>query len=346
MRQLILAGTLAAVGTGVMVAFDQQQLNRPLAPDPIPLTVDAASFGPMIHAAGRVEGRSEPISIRPHFPGRIETLPVASGTRVSTGEALLKLDSQRYEALRDLAAAQLEAAQAKRMRLVAGARPTEIEAARQNAEAALARYEGARNRFERAAKLFNRNAISAQEMEDYRYDHDSSLALLNAARKRFETVKADPRPADLLAADAAIASAKAELRMAEIDLDRCQVKAPCDAIVLDIDVRVGEWISPENPAPALQIVDASQLRVVADVDERDALIVSEGKTCRITVDALPGKYFEGIVSEIEPRMEPKKIYGGWAGERNDTHSRRVWIDLANDVALPIGIPVEVMIERE
>jgi hypothetical protein len=47
--------------------------------------------------------------------------------------------------------------------------------------------------------------------------------------------------------------------------------------------------------------------------------------------------------EIEPRMEPKKIYGGWAGERNETHTRRVWISVEGDTQLPVGLPVEVKI---
>ncbi|MCC9601425.1 efflux RND transporter periplasmic adaptor subunit [Stieleria sp. JC731] len=346
MKQLILAATIAAAGTGLMIAIDQQQSHLPPRLQPLNLGIDPSAIGPQIHAAGRVEGRSEAISIRPQFPGRVDSIPVERGNRVAEGTTLFRLDARRYEAQRELAAAQLEAAQARRMRLVAGARQSEIDAARQEAESAQAQYDGARARFDRAKKLYERNAISTQGFEDYRSTHDSTLALLQASRQRLETIKADPRPADLLAADAEIASAKAQLRMAEIDVDRCDVKSPCDSVVLNVDVHPGEWISPESPSPAIQVVDASQLRVIADVDERDALGVSEGQRCIVTVDALPGKTFEGTVTEIEPRMEPKKIFGGWAGERNDTHSRRVWIDLADGVELPIGIPVEVMIDRE
>ncbi|WP_158222779.1 HlyD family secretion protein [Rhodopirellula sp. MGV] len=345
MKQLILAGAIAAIGTGLMIAVDQQQSNPPPRFQAFPPSFESATFGPGIHAAGRVEGRSEAIAIAPHFEGRVDDIPVNRGTRVEAGATLFKLDSNRFQALKDLAAAQLEAAQANRMKLIAGARQSEIEAARQEAEAAMARSEGSRARFERAAKLYQRNAISAQAFEDYRADHDSNEALVQAAKQRLETVKADPRPADLLAADAEIASAKAQLRMAEIDLERCSIKAPCDAIVLDIAVRRGEWVSPQASTPAVRIVDASQLRVVAEVDERDALGVFMDQHCTITVDALPGENFAGVVSEIEPQMEPKKIYGGWAGERNETHTRRVWIDLSDSVALPIGLPVEVMIDR-
>ncbi len=342
MRQLFLAVAFAALGTGILVIADQHQkmqateVTRPEVAQPVAVKAS-------VHAAGRIEGATENVLIRPQFPGRIQSVFVTRGTRVDEGQVLFQLESKRYEAQRDLASAMLSAARANRMKLVAGARESEIEAAKQETVAAEARYESSRTRFERASKLLASNAISSQELEDRRADHDTNLALLLAARERYETVKADPRVADLMAADAEIASAEAQLEMAEIDLQRCSIVSPCPAVVLAVDVNPGEWISPEMPEPALVLSNTERLRVVADVDERDALMVKPGQVCEITADALPGQFFSGMVAEIEPRMEPKKIYGGWAGERNETHTRRVWIDLKTDVSLPIGLPVEVMI---
>ncbi|QDV83057.1 HlyD family secretion protein [Stieleria sp.] len=342
MRQLFLAGAFAALGTGILIIADQHQKSnsRPASlPELSPPVVTKAS----VHAAGRIEGTTENVLIRPHFPGRIDSVMVSRGTRVEKGQVLFQLESKRYEAQRDLASAMLSAARAKRMRLIAGARESEIEAAKQETVAAEARYESSRTRFERASKLFSRNALSSQSLEDYRAEHDTNLALMLAARERYMTIKADPRLADLMAADAEIASAEATLAMAEIDLQRCSILSPCPAIVLAVDVNPGEWISPEMPEPALELSNTERLRVVADVDERDALTVARGQACEVTADAMPGQFFSGVVVEIEPRMEPKKIYGGWAGERNETHTRRVWIDLKTDATLPIGLPVEVMI---
>ncbi|MCS7470832.1 efflux RND transporter periplasmic adaptor subunit [Stieleria sp. ICT_E10.1] len=342
MRQLFLAGAFAALGAGILFIADQHEkandnpVSRPEVSHPVAVKAS-------VHAAGRIEGTTENVLIRPQFPGRIQSVLVTRGSRVDEGQVLFRLESKRYEAQRDLAAAMLSAARANRMRLIAGARESEIEAAKQETVAAEARYESSRTRFERASKLLERNAISSQELEDRRADHDTNLALLLAARERYETVKADPRLADLMAADAEIASAEAQLEMAEIDLQRCSIVSPCPATVLAVDVNPGEWISPEMPQAALVLSNTERLRVVADVDERDALTVRPGQSCEISMDASPGQFFQGVVAEIEPRMEPKKIYGGWAGERNETHTRRVWIDLTTEVTLPIGLPVEVMI---
>lgn len=342
MKQILLAGSLAAIGTTVLIVADQKQR----ATSRQNIVSQVASDAPVkrsIHAAGRVEGQTDAVAIRPHFPGRIEQVVVARGMRVVRGQVLFTLEDDRIEAQRDLAAARLSAARAAKQQLIDGARETEIQSAKQNALAADARYENARTRFERANRLFANNAISSQELDDHRSSYEANRALSMAAHSRYESVKAGPRPADLLAADAEIASAEAELNMARIDLKRCQVVSPCSGVVLDVAINPGEWISPEMPGPAIELVGTERLRVAADVDERDALQLKPGLHCQITADAMPGKFLNGRVSEIEPRMEPKKIYGGWAGERTETHARRVWIVLESDTQLPIGLPVEVKI---
>jgi multidrug resistance efflux pump len=342
MKQILLAGCLAAAGASVLIVADQQQ--RSAEREQIAAQVRSTTAAERsIHAAGRVEGQTESVAIRPHFPGRIAEVAVDRGARVVPGQVLFVLESDRFAAQRDLAAARLAAARAAKQQLIDGARQTEIETAKQNALAADARYENARLRFERAQRLFASNAISSQEFEDQRSSFETNRALMMAARNHYETIKAEPRPADLMAADAEIASAEAQLNVARIDLDRCRVQSPCAAVVLDVDVHPGEWISPEMPEPAIELVGTERLRVVADVDERDALEIVAGQRCQITADAMPGRTLDGRIAEIEPRMEPKTIYGGWAGERTETHARRVWIDLQADADLPIGLPVEVEI---
>ncbi|KAA5546301.1 HlyD family efflux transporter periplasmic adaptor subunit [Roseiconus nitratireducens] len=345
MRNLIIIAAFSTLAAGVLLSIDHQQRvdaqrrQESIGPDGIPVT-------DRIHAAGRVEGTTETILIRPFFAGRIASINAPRGTRVQAGAPLLSLVADRYIAQRDLATAALEAARAGKMRLIEGARQSEIEAANQEALAAEARFTAAERNFDRAERLLERNAISPQEFDQRRSELDSTRALLKAARENLETVRAAPRPTELLAADAKIRAADAELRMAQIDLQRCTVKAPCAAIVLDVHTHVGEWYSPEMEQAAVELVNPERLRVVADIDERDALNVRLGQRCNITTDALAQKTFVGVVSEIEPRMEPKRIYGGWAGERNETHTRRVWIDLQQTQNLPIGLPVEIVISPD
>ncbi|MCG8651008.1 MAG: efflux RND transporter periplasmic adaptor subunit, partial [Pirellulales bacterium] len=90
--------------------------------------------------------------------------------------------------------------------------------------------------------------------------------------------------------------------------------------------------------------DTRQLKTVAEIDEYDALTIQLGQSCQITSDGTEGILARGKIVEIEPQMNPKRLFGQWAGERSDTHTRRVWIELEGEVDLPIGLPVDVFIE--
>ncbi|MCO8122476.1 efflux RND transporter periplasmic adaptor subunit [Stieleria sp. TO1_6] len=345
MKQLIFASVFGVVGTGFLIVADQQLQTTAKSEWVAPIE-QASPLANTVHAAGRIEGKTENILIRPQFPGRVNTVDVNRANRVQQGDILFRLEDRRYKAQRDLAAAALSSAQAKRMRLIEGARESEIAAAKHDMTAAETRFQTASHRLERATRLYKQNAISPQGLEDLHGEFETRRALLMAARERLETIKAAPRSADLAAADAAIAAAKAELQMAEIDLERCAVVSPCEAVVIAVEINPGEWASPDMPDAALELANIENLRVVADIDERDALRISTGQQCVVTADATADQSFQGIVTEIEPRMEPKKIYGGWAGERNETHTRRIWIDLKSDAQLPVGMPVEVQIVTE
>ncbi|MEL6107284.1 MAG: efflux RND transporter periplasmic adaptor subunit [Planctomycetota bacterium] len=346
MKNLILTSAIAALGTGLVLAWEHQRTHPSARATPEKPAVDAqpiAVSGKRVHAAGRVEGKEEPLLIRPEFAGLVRELYVVRGARVSGGTKLFVLDRQRYAAQRDLAVAALAAAEADKRVLIAGARASEIEAARQEMLAAQARLGRAQRSYERAQKLAERRAVSVQELEHALGEYESFRAMLLASQQRYETIKAPPRVEDLTRADAAIASARASLQIAEVDLAKCTVTAPTSGVILDVNIGVGEWISPQTGEPAIEMADTSELRIVADVDEHDALFVQLGQTCEITSDAMESRRLSGVVIEIEPRMEPKKIYGGWAGERNESHARRVWIRLESSLTLPIGLPVEVEI---
>ncbi|MEO1526313.1 MAG: efflux RND transporter periplasmic adaptor subunit [Planctomycetota bacterium] len=345
MRNLILTAAIATLGMGLVLAWEHERTQstrgekKAVSPRPQPQTPS----GRQVHAAGRVEGRTESLLVRSEFAGLVESVAVARGVRVERGMPLFILDRQRYIARRDLAAASLAAAEADKQLLIAGARSSEIEAARQDMLAAQARHGRAQRTYERARRLAEKRAISVEELERSFADYESFGALLLAAQQRYETIKAPPRQEDLARADATIASARASLKIAEVDLAKCTVTAPTSGVILGVNIDAGEWASPQLEEAAIEMADTSELRIIADVDEHDALFVSVGQTCDVTSDAMRGTSLRGEVVEIEPRMEPKRIFGGWAGERNETHSRRVWIRLQEDASLPIGLPVEVRI---
>jgi hypothetical protein len=85
---------------------------------------------------------------------------------------------------------------------------------------------------------------------------------------------------------------------------------------------------------------------MAEVDEYDALRIELGQAAFITADSAEGVLAAGKITQIEPLMLRKQLYGDRAAARNDAFARRVWIELANAPDLPVGLPVDVYIRKD
>lgn len=84
--------------------------------------------------------------------------------------------------------------------------------------------------------------------------------------------------------------------------DRTIVRAPFAGRIAELNVEVGEYVTPSPPGiptlPAVDLVDASCLYVSAPLDEVDAPKVQTGLLARIVLDAFPGRVFTGRVGRI------------------------------------------------
>ncbi len=335
----------AVIFGSALMFIDQQRLPLgDVTPRPVRTTSSAAT-SMVVRASGRIEGRTQEVELRARIAEQITEIHVEKGQWVSKDDLLVSLDSARFESERDLAASLLAREEATKTRLENGFRESEIETARQEYAAAKARQSGAEKAYKRGLKLYSGNAFSQQSLDDLYTNMVSLKALTAAAKGRLETMEAPAREDELLAAKAAVRAAESRLRIAQINLDRTMIKAPSDGQILAVEAEPGELTTPEDPSSLIVMSDTSRLRTVAEVDEYDALSIRVGQTAHITSDGAEGVLGRGEVVEVEPQMTPKKLFGQWAGERTDTYSRRVWIELREtEMSLPVGLPVDVYIE--
>ncbi|MFG0255406.1 MAG: HlyD family secretion protein [Rhodopirellula sp. JB053] len=300
-----------------------------------------------IRAPGRITGQTEEIELKPQVIEPITEIHVRRGDQVEAGDLLATLDrdSMRYEM--QLASAMVQQRQAELERLENGARQSEIATARLEFEAATARLDSASARLKRALRLNMKTAISEQELEEIRFNHASLKALAEASRNRLTTLVAPARAEDLSVAVALVRAAEANKMLAQERLSKTEIRAPVSGTILEINGQIGELVGAPNSPPLIVMCNDKNQRVIVDIDEFDALKVACGQSCEVSSDSAEGVIAIGKIAEIEPWMQPKQIYGQWAGERNDTFSRRVWVDLEPDSThLPVGLPVQVRIHIE
>ena len=108
-------------------------------------------------------------------------------------------------------------------------------------------------------------------------------------------------------AAAQVQQAQAALNLAEVNLSHTTIASPIDGIVVSRDVNVGQTVAASLSAPTLFTIanDLTQMQVIANIDQADIGLVEQAKSVKFSVDAFPGKEFEGKIEEM--RLNPVNV---------------------------------------
>jgi membrane fusion protein, multidrug efflux system len=102
------------------------------------------------------------------------------------------------------------------------------------------------------------------------------------------------------AAQATYDQANAGIAKTEAIISQKLVRAPFDGELGVRHVEVGQYLTAGTQIVTL--TDLSQLYANFTVTEKDSAALKVGQTVRITVDAYPGRTFEGKINAIEPQI--------------------------------------------
>src|SRR5690606_864518 len=96
-------------------------------------------------------------------------------------------------------------------------------------------------------------------------------------------------------------NARAVNRMANLELSYTNVVAPISGVVASRSIKPGNFVQINTPI--FRIVDTSRLEATLDVPERELSTIRAGLPVKLTVDALPGREFEGVVDRVAPVVD-------------------------------------------
>jgi HlyD family secretion protein len=113
--------------------------------------------------------------------------------------------------------------------------------------------------------------------------------------------------AQVQAAEAQVQQAVAALQLAEVNLAHTTITSPIDGIVVSRDVSVGQTVAASLSAPTLFTIanDLTKMQVIANIDQADIGLVENAKSVKFSVDAFPGKDFDGKIQQM--RLNPQNV---------------------------------------
>ena len=224
------------------------------------------------------------------------------GQRVGSGQtiALLRQTPTAAEA------AQIAAANAQ-LRIESTRLEAERRAMTEKINAAKAEMDEAKHDYERSQRLYARQAISQQKLEQDEARFKVAEAGYNAALKQQEVLNASERNRTL----APIATAT-----------NYTVTAPISGTIVKVHKAMGEQVAPGEAI--VEIVNLETVWVEAPIFERDLEKLSGRTHAAFTTAAYPGTEFKGSVVDISPVIDPQKrtanvIFAVPNGGRAATH---------------------------
>jgi len=240
--------------------------------------------------------------IAPKVQGLIARVLVRDNQYVKAGQPLIEIDPEDYRqsvasAEADVASVQAALDEQAAQQNLAAANVRAADADIRAAEAQAARAQADGRRFGLLGKAGYVSQSQADQMHatalSASADADKSRAAY-AASVQQENVTARTREQLL----AALAKAKAELLLANNNLAHTVIRAPVDGQVGDRQAQIGEYVQPGTEL--LTIVPMNTIYVTANFKETQTARMLIGQHARVTIDALPGKTFDGEVQSFAP----------------------------------------------
>lgn len=250
-----------------------------------------AQFRSTVNASGEIVA-SRYADIGSNVMGKIVSLPVAEGERVRAGQLLARIDPVQAESELSSASEQVRAMEAEQR-----AAAQQVRAAHADLAAAEARSREAGLQLARKQALREKGLLPAAEFETARTAADAAAAELASARTAVD--RADQSAE---AAARRVAQYRAQKTRASDIFSKTSIVSPIDGVVSRLRVREGEMVVvgiQNQPGTTLMTIsDLGAINAEVKVAEADVLRLALNQRAAVTLDAIPGKRFEGRVVEI------------------------------------------------
>jgi len=259
------------------------------APEYRTARVERGAISATVAAAGTLNPVVS-VQVGSQVSGQLKEVLADFNSEVKEGQLIARIDPQTFEYRVRQAQADLDAARAQIQTQQASLAAQRSEVAR-NEIATL----DARQDYQRKQQLLEKGFISAAERDKARAVYRAAAAQLDTARAQVAVAEAN-----LKNGTAVLRQRAAVLAQAEVDLGRTAIKAPVNGVVIKRSVDAGQTVAASLQAPELFIIagDLTDMLVDTAIDESEIGRIREGQKATFTVDAFPGRSFDGEVVQI------------------------------------------------
>ena len=236
------------------------------------------------------------VHLAPDVSGRIVELNVRDNQKVHKGDVLFRIDPDPYRMRVDQARAAVQGLEAK-LGLTAdqvAAQTSKADAAERGIGSAEAQRTLASSTLARMEPLLGRGFVTAQQVDQARTAQRTAQIALQQARLQADEARQaiiNTKPTE-----AELEGARATLALAERDLNKTVVRAPCDGRITALDIAAGEFAATGHPL--FTIIDTEHWYAIGNFRETDLAGMEPGQRATVYVLAQPSRPVRGEVESL------------------------------------------------
>lgn len=267
--------------------------------------------------------RAYVVMMAPEVSGRIVELHVVDNQYVRKDDLLMLIDPTNYSIAVSQAKAAVQQAQASVQNVDAqlavqqaqiGADQAQLDSAQMD----LTRYQG----------LQRLKSIADQQAEDQAYVVRTAQANLNLARRQVGALMAQR-----LSAEANLAQSKAQLRQAEVNLERTRITSPVDGYVTNLLAQLGDYVNAGTNT--ISLVDANSFWVDGYFEETNVGFIRVGDRAQIKLMG----YSQSIGGHVDSVARAINVSNAQPGTQGVATVNPIftWVQLAQRIPVRIQI---------
>lgn len=270
------------------------------------------------------------VSIVPREAGQVSEIFVDEGDYVKEGQILLKINDDKLLAEKNATEAELAVLKNQYEEAVlnfdlmdstvsVGINQADqsLLQAQANADQIKLQMDQAKIDLDRQENLYQKGAVSKQSLENAQLTYDTSVKQYETALSIVENAKEslvmaqanslqkDIRGQAIEAVQGQINSLNASLKLINIRLNDCEIKAPFDGVITfrDKTISKSSIVASNASSPIFRMVDNNNLYMEGVVSEGKIAAMKPGCKVDILLDSFPNQTFTGKLVTIVPSID-------------------------------------------
>ncbi|MBO9731209.1 MAG: efflux RND transporter periplasmic adaptor subunit [Chitinophaga sp.] len=240
------------------------------------------------------------VDVAAEFPGRLDSLLVKQGDTIRKGQLLGVLRSTEINAIRNQAEAAIDAAKGQLTLLQKGARPEAIKAADNLYNITQRQYELMQKTYQRMQNLFDDDVISGQEKDLVYFKLQAAKKEMETAKLNMDMLQQGSRPELITTAEAIVRQAQQGYELTKALSDNTYIHAPSDGIITSMVIEEGEIVAIGYPLMTIQ--KPATYHITYNIRQDDMKDFPPGSRFTMRVPGCDPENFEAEVAKVAPSL--------------------------------------------